>query len=37
MKYENEIYLVEYLVQKSEEYRRNKTEKKATNTEYEKK
>ena len=37
MKYENEMALVEYLVQKSEEYNRNKTEKKATNEEYEKK
>ncbi|AWM14066.1 hypothetical protein DI487_09500 [Flavobacterium sediminis] len=37
MKPENEIQLIEYLIKKSEEYKRNKTEEKATNTEYEKK
>lgn len=37
MKYENEMALVEYLVQKSEEYNRNKTEEKATNEKYEEK
>lgn len=37
MKYENEMALVEYLVQKSEQYNRNKTEEKATNEKYEEK